>query len=326
MMMRSRRSNSRRFFRYQGELRHHFIRIGGHEKVKELQGDIYSSGVKHFTKIINQKLDAVSDSYLFNLKESLAENHPEAYSMFLEVLKKVEFLREILNNVSLGKIEIKESIRFLEESIHNGIDYTPLKNSQRTGDILKSYDEKTDQLLKATLNLIKNSTPHELYEGGILKKLQVDNDIKVYIDKVKKNKTKLLKALVDLYHYISLLEKIYNNISNSTYIIIFPEYWEDDYVSISCGGVGIYTEFLVEINDILEVFLRVNVSSNPDIEVFETIHQRAKVVRIDEVDGKYLLACEFVMCSAETMTLISNSIQAKEVIEAYESMELLGEA
>ncbi|WP_044413695.1 PilZ domain-containing protein [Thiomicrospira microaerophila] len=325
-MIRPRRFNSRRFYRYEGEFRHHFIRIGNHETKDDLPGDIYSSGIQHFTRIMNERLDKVSRVYTKNLEESLLEKHPDAFEMFMTILTNIEALRDLLNKISLGKIRMSESIRFIQDILNTPINYEVLRANARTSAIVGNFEEKITQLLNAVLTLLKKSTPHEIYQGGFLEKLQIDHDIRGYIDKLKTKEVKFLRALVSLYHYIALLEKIYNHIANSSFIIVFPEYWEENYVNISCGGIGIYTDYLVKKNDILEVFLRFNISTDPRHEFYEIIHQRAKVLRVEEnkARGQYLLACQFMLCPRKTMDLISNSIQAKEVIHAYNAVELIG--
>ncbi|UQB42471.1 hypothetical protein JX580_00715 [Thiomicrospira microaerophila] len=325
-MIRPRRFNSRRYYRYEGEFRHHFIRIGNHETKDELPGDIYSSGIQHFTRIMNERLDKVSRLYVKNLEESLLEKHPDAFEMFMTILGNIEALRDLLNKISLGKIQINESIRFIQDILDTPISYDVLRANARTEAIVHNFEQKLVQLLNAVLKLLKNSTPHEIYQGGFLEKLQIDYEIRGYIDKLKLKEVKFLRALVNLYHYIALLEKIYNHIANSSFILVFPEYWEENYVNISCGGIGIYTDYLVKVNDILEVLLRFNTSTDPRYEDYEIIHQRAKVLRIEEdkARGQYLLACQFILCPKKTMDLISNSIQAREVIHAYNAAELLG--
>ena len=140
--------------------------------------------------------------------------------------------------------------------------------------------------------------------------------------------TSLLSAFVHLYHYILLLEKIYNSISSSHYIIIFPEYWVDSYHDLSAGGFAFYSEFLVQTNDILEIFMQINVSSDPEKKELEIIQQRVKVVRIEEKPELecYLIACQFLMAEDETRMKINNALQAQEIVDAFNSADLLDEA
>ncbi|WP_373018749.1 PilZ domain-containing protein [Thiomicrorhabdus sp.] len=327
LAIRSRRENTRRYFRYQANMSYHFIRIGNHEKVEELHGDIYSSGVKHFNKIVNEKLDTIVVNYSKNIQASLQDNYPEAHDLFMVVLEKLEYLREVLNGISNGVLDIKTAMRFLTENINNELDYASLNGNIRTESILRDFEEKLNQINRHTITLLENSTPHKLYEGPVLQKLKIDHDIRGYVEKNKKNGSKLLKAFIDLYHYTLLMEKVYNNISSSNYIIIFPEYWSQEYQDISPGGFAFLTEFLVEKNDILELFFRIDVSTSNGVEDFEIIHQRAKVVRIEpRADlGRYLIACEFMTCPEETVMLISHAIQGQEVKDAYNSSGLLDE-
>ncbi|MDG6773155.1 PilZ domain-containing protein [Thiomicrorhabdus sp. ZW0627] len=326
LAIRSRRENTRRYFRYQANMSYHFIRIGNHEKVEDLQGDIYSSGVKHFNKIVNEKLDTIVVNYSKNIKSSLQESYPEAYDLFMVVLEKLEYLREVLNGISVGILDISNAMRFLQENVKNVLDYDSLQGNIRTESILRDFEEKLNQLNNHTITLLENSTPHKLYEGPMLQKMKIDHDIRGYVEKNKKNGSKLLKAFIDLYHYTLLMEKIYNNISSSNYIIIFPEYWSQEYQDISPGGFAFYSEFLVERNDILELFFRIDISKT-EIEEFEIIHQRAKVVRIEPKPdlGRYLIACEFMTVPEETVMLISHAIQGLEVKDAYNSSGLLDE-
>ncbi len=88
LAIRSRRENTRRFYRYTANMTYHFVRLGAHENATELQGDIYTSGIKHFTKIVNQKLDTLMDHYQKNIREALVDSHPEAYDLFTVVAEK----------------------------------------------------------------------------------------------------------------------------------------------------------------------------------------------------------------------------------------------
>lgn len=326
LAIRSRRENTRRYFRYQANMSYHFIRIGSHDKVTELQGDIYSSGIKHFNKIVNEKLDSIVVNYSKNIRLSLQESYPEAYDLFMVVLEKLEYLREVLNGISVGVLDIQSALRFLNENLNHHLDYASLNGNIRTETILKDFEEKLNQLNSHTITLLENSTPHKLYEGPVLAKLKIDHDIRGYIEKNQKTGSKLLKAFIDLYHYTLLMEKIYNNISSSNYIIIFPEYWSQEYHDISPGGFAFYSEFLVEKNDILELFFRIDVSTT-EVADYEIVHQRAKVVRIDPRPdlGYYLIACEFMMCPESTILTITHATQGQEVKDAYNSSGLLDE-
>ncbi len=102
----------------------------------------------------------------------------------------------------------------------------------------------------------------------------------------------------------------------------------EPYKDLSPGGFAFYSEFLVEINDILEVFMQVNVSSDPEVEKLEIIQQRVKVVRIEEKPEMecYLIACHFLMADEETRMVINNALQGQEIIDAFNSADLLDEA
>lgn len=328
LAIRSRRENTRRYFRYKAKMKYHFIRIGSHETDKVIQGNIFTSGIQHFSKIVNQKLDSLVVEYLKNIKAALQEKFPEAYDLFMEVLDKLEYLREVINGVSVGKVDIANAKRFLAENIEHHLDYGSLSKNARTESILRDFEEKLNQINHHTLELVLKSTPHNLYEGPVLKKLKIDHDIRGYVDKNKTSPSNLLTAFVNLYHYILLLEKIYNSISSSNYIIIFPEYWVDSYHDLSPGGFAFYTEFLVQTNDILEVFMQVNVSSDPKVEKLEIIQQRVKVVRIEEKQDLecYLIACHFLMANEETRMTINNALQAQEIVDAFNASDLLDEA
>ncbi|WP_028486415.1 PilZ domain-containing protein [Thiomicrorhabdus chilensis] len=326
LAIRKRHDNIRRYFRYKADMSYHFIRIGSHESVEELQGDIYSSGIKHFTKIVNEKLDTVVVNYTKNIHLALHDQYPQAHRLFMEVLEKLEHLREVLNGVSVGVLDMQAAQEQLNTNLNQSLDYASLDGNIRTESILRDFEEKLNQINRSTLILLENSTPHKLYEGPVLEKLKIDYDIRDYIEKNKQNGSKLLKSFIDLYHYTLLMEKIYNNISSSNYIIIFPEYWSRDYHDISPTGFAFLTEFLVDKNDILELFFRINVSTT-EVEDYEIIHQRAKVVRIEEKYdlGRYLIACEFIMCPKATIDIITKSTQGQEVIDAYNSAGLMDE-
>lgn len=327
LAIRSRRENTRRYFRYRAKIKYHFIRIGSHERSKEVQGNIFSTGIQHFSKIVNRKLDSLVVSYSHSIKLALQEKFPEAHDLFMEVLDKLEYLREVINGVSVGKLDITNAKRFLSDNIKHHLDYASLNQNARTESILRDFEEKLNQINHHTLELIEKSTPHNLYEGPVLMKLKIDHDIRGYVEKNKTHPSKLLSAFVDLYHYTLLLEKIYNSISSSNYIIIFPEYWVDTYHDLSPGGFAFYSEFLVSVNDILEVFLQINVSDDYNVEEFEIIQQRVKVVRIEEKEDKgyYLIACHFLMISDETRLKINHALQAQEIIDAFNSSDLLDE-
>lgn len=328
LAIRSRRENTRRYFRYKAKIKYHFIRIGSHETDKVVQGNIFTTGVQHFSKIVNQKLDSLVVDYQQDIKEALQEKFPEAYDLFIDVLDKLEYLREVINGVSVGQLDIANAKRFLAENINHQLDYGSLSQNARTESILRDFEEKLNQINHHTLELIENSTPHALYEGPVLEKLKIDRDIRGYVDKNKTHPSNLLSAFVHLYHYILLLEKIYNSISSSNYIIIFPEYWVDSYHDLSPGGFAFYSEFLVQTNDILEIFMQVNVSSDPEKQKLEIIQQRVKVVRIEEKPEMecYLIACHFLMAADETRIKINNALQAQEIVDAFNSADLLDEA
>lgn len=318
--IRMRRDNNRRYFRYRAKLAYHFVRVGSHESIVDLPGDIHSSGVKHFNKVMNKKLDTIAGAYIQNIALSLERSYPQAHSLFMEVLHKLEVLKDILNGVSLGVLDVDTAQQALRNNTENRLDYASLGDNVRTEEILKSFEEKLIQINSNTLTLIKKSTPHKLYDGPVLGKLKIDFDIKVYIEKNRKNSSKLLQAFIDLYRYILLLEKVYNNISSSSYVIVFPEYWSKDYQDISPGGFAFYSEFLLEKNDILELYFQIDVSTSHQPE-YEIIQQKAKVVRIEERPTleKYVIACEFLMCPERTITLIGNAIQGQEVKDAFKS-------
>ncbi|HHS99870.1 MAG TPA: hypothetical protein ENK73_03345, partial [Thiomicrospira sp.] len=316
--IRRRRDNNRRYYRYKADMRYHFVRVGSHEKVAELQGDIYSSGIKHFNNVMNAKLDKIVARYTQNIGLALQTSFPEAHRLFMVVLDKLEQLRTVLNGVSVGVLDLNSAINLLQANLQTPLDYQSLNGNVRTEQILMDFEEKLNQLNQYTLKLLKQSTPHKLYEGPVLEKLKIDHDIRGYMEKNKNNASKLLYAFIDLYHYTLLMEKVYNNISSSHYIIVFPEYWSEDYHDISPGGFAFYTEFLVDQNDILELYFRINISTNSEKQ-YEIIHQKAKVVRVEEQPEleKNLIACEFIICPESSMELINHAIQAQEVKDAF---------
>ncbi len=177
---------------------------------------------------------------------------------------------------------MEESKRFLKANLESTLDFASLKGNIRTESILRDFEEKVDHIGQSTLTLLENSTPHKLYEGPVLEKVKIDYDIRDYVEKKKRNSSSLLMSFINLYHYAALLEKIYNNISSSNYIIVFPEYWSADYHDISSGGFSFFTPFLVDINDHLELFFRFDLSASDKTNDYEIVHQKAKVVRIDE--------------------------------------------
>jgi len=122
-----------------------------------------------------------------------------------------------------------------------------------------------------------------------------------------------------------LLEKIYNNISSSQYIIVFPEYWTEDYHDISSGGFSFFTPFLVDVNDILELFFRFDVSPTEKASDYEIVHQKAKVVRIDERwdQGVYQISCQFIQPEKAVVDLIRKATQSKELKDAFASADLI---
>lgn len=297
---------------------YHFIRIGNTEKEEPLQGNIYTSGIKHFNKVMNAKLDNLVEHYQVNIKDALANTYPEAYRLFIEVLNKLQVLRKVLKGISMGTLDIQSASRALSSNIKSTLDYHSLSGNVRTEQILRDFEEKLNQITVSTLELLQKSTPHKLYEGPVLSKLKIDHDIKGYIAKNNKVYSKLLQAFIDLYHFTLLLEKVYNNISSSHYVIVFPEYWSDHYHDVSPGGFAFYSEFLVEENDILELYMRLN-TSKTDTKSFETVHQKARVVRVEEVKDKemYLIACEYIICLQHEGQLITHAIQAQEVKDAF---------
>ena len=325
LAMRPRRENTRRFYRYTANMRYHFIRIGSHEGVDELIGDIYSSGVQHFTKIVNEKLDTLMGYYQNNIREALVDTHPEAYDLFTVVAEKNEYLREVLNGISIGRLSLEESKRFLRASLNETLDLASLKGNVRTESILRDFEEKVNQISRSTLTLLENSTPHKLYQGPVLEKVKIDHDIYNYIEKKKRNGSRLLLSFINLYHYAVLLEKIYNNISSSQYIIVFPEYWTEDYHDISSGGFSFFTPFLVDVNDILELYFRFDVSPTQKANEYEIVHQKAKVVRIDERwdQGVYQISCQFLQPEKEVVDLIRKATQSKELKDAFASADLI---
>ncbi|AZR82196.1 PilZ domain-containing protein [Thiomicrospira sp. S5] len=325
LAIRSRRENTRRFYRYTANMTYHFVRLGAHENATELQGDIYTSGIKHFTKIVNQKLDTLMDHYQKNIREALVDSHPEAYDLFTVVAEKNEYLREVLNGISVGRLSVEESKRFLKANLESTLDFASLKGNIRTESILRDFEEKVDHIGQSTLTLLENSTPHKLYEGPVLEKVKIDYDIRDYVEKKKRNSSSLLMSFINLYHYAALLEKIYNNISSSNYIIVFPEYWSADYHDISSGGFSFFTPFLVDINDHLELFFRFDLSASDKTNDYEIVHQKAKVVRIDEKTdiGAYQISCQFLHPDKNTMDLIRKATQSKELKDAFSNAELI---
>jgi len=319
--IRLRRHNNRRYFRYHSSLSYHFVRLGSHEMVDEVIGDIYSSGIQHFNKVMNKKLDSIADYYTKNIGLALQKSHAQAHQLFMQVLEKLESLREILNGISLGQLNIGSAVRSLQENMRSPLDYASLDGNIRTEQILKDFADKLNQINSNTLTLLEKSTPHKLYSGPVLGKLKIDYDIKGYIEKNKKTASSLLQAFIDLYHYTLLMEKVYNNISSSHYVIIFPEYWSKDFKDISPGGFAFYSEFLVNKNDILELYFNIDFSKTEQPE-YEVIKQKAKVVRVEEHAEmeKYLIACEFIMCPQKTISLISNAIQGQEVKDAFHAL------
>lgn len=327
LAIRSRRENTRRYFRYTAQISYHFIRLGSHEKIKELQGDIYTSGVKHFSKIVNSKLDILMANYNKNIKDALSESYPEAYTLFMVVAEKLDYLREVLNGISMGKIQIEDAKRFLQANIDNILDYQSLQGSIRTESILRDFEEKVHQINSHTLVLLNESSPHKLYEGPVLEKVKIDTDIRDFVEKKKRNQSSLLMSFIDLYHYSALLEKIYNNISSSNYIIIFPEYWSKEYHDISAGGFSFFSEFMVDQNDILELFFQIDISDRKEVNEYEIIHQKAKVVRVEENEdlGVYQISCMFSSPDENNINLIKKAAQSKEIRDAYDSSGLMDE-
>lgn len=327
LAIRPRHKNTRRYFRYRSKIKYHFIRIGSHEGVEELSGDIYTNGIQHFTEIVDEKLDKLTKEYHLNIEKALAEPFPKAYELFMVVIKELEYLRDVLNGISVGVIPIQEAKQALRKGLHKQLNYQALAGNIRTESILRSLEEKVDQISSHTLNLLEKSTPHQLYQGPVLQQLKIDREIDGYIEKRKNNTSCLLSSLIAIYYYAQQLERIYNNISASNFIIIFPEYWSEDYQNASPGGFSFNSEFLVGLNDILEIFLQIDISPTPDKHVYEMIHQRVKVVRIDKkVDqGVYQISCQFLAPEEETMNVIRKSLQSQEIIDAFDSAAFLDE-
>ncbi|MBO1923194.1 hypothetical protein [Thiomicrorhabdus sp. 6S3-12] len=327
LAIRKRFQNTRRYFRYRAKLKYHFIRIGSQEGKEELTGDIYTTGIQHFTKIVNEKLDILHANYHTNIRQALAKPFPAAYQLFMVVIERLEYLRKVLNGISVGVLPIEEAKRSLRQGVEQPLDYASLSGNIRTESILRDFEEKIDQISASTLTLLEKSTPHQLYDGPVLKKLKIDKDIVDYQEKREKNRSYLLSSFIDLYNYAQLLEKIYNNISASNYIIIFPEYWSEHYHDASPVGFSFYSEFLVSVNDILELFFQLDLSDDPDKNVYDVIHQKVKVVRIDEHPdmGFYQISCQFLAPAAETMNTLRKALQSKEVIDAFESAAFMGE-
>lgn len=320
-----RQGNNRRYFRYKADLKYHFIRIGSHEGIDELPKDIYSSGIQHFTKLVNQKLDQLKKQYQLHIEEALAESFPKAHQLFEKVLERLEYLREVLNGISVGRIRIDEATTALNALVEQSLDYSVLSGNIRTEGILREFNEKFQQITANTRTLLQNSTPHRLYEGPVLEKLKIDSDIEIYKEKAQKSQSKLLKSFIELYYYAVLLEKIYNNIAAGNYIIIFPEYWSQEYRDASPGGFAFYSQFLVSINDILELYIQINKSTDPNEPDYEIVHQRAKVVRINtlEEQGVYQISCQFLNITEHKMSLLRKTLQSKEIIDAFESADFL---
>lgn len=325
--IRKRRKNDRRYFRYRAYVNHHFVRLGNHELDEPFAKDIHTSGIVHFSKIVNQKLDFLTQQYQHQIKNALAEVHPSIYQLFKSFFAHYEDLREILNGVSLGRLSVVDSKKRLKKNLEAKRDFSILKMSQKTQSMLHDFKDKLNQITHHTLVLLENSTPHKLYQGPPLEKLKVDFDIKTYLEMQALNNRDLLGAFISLYFYSSLLERIYNNIASSEFIIMFPEYWADNYKNISSGGFAFYSEFQVFKNDILEIMLRVNISTNPDEPEYVDIQQKAKVVRIEEDEslGQYLIACQFLLAEEKNLKLINHSIQGFEVREAFECCHSVAE-
>lgn len=317
--VRKRLENLRRYFRYRAALKHHFVRLGNHEIEQVSKRDIYSSGIMHFSKMVNQKLDNLADQYQVQITSVLGDMHPVAHQLFATFFEQYEDLRAILNGVSIGLLEIDQVTQRLTANLNRQYDYSALKQNHRTEQMLVDFRAKLDQISHHTLELLKNSTPHALFQGPQLEKLKVDDDIYHYIESSKKNKSPLMGAFVSLYYYSHLLEKIYNNIASSEFILMFPQYWVNQYHNLSASGFAFYSEFLVHENDILQIMLRINKSSDPNEEDYEILQQKAKVVRIEEHPEKemYLIACQFLLSEEHNLKLINYAVQAYEIHEAY---------
>ena len=313
-----RQNNLRRHFRYQAEMSYHFIHLTGSDKEVALQGNIYVSGTKPFNNAMNAKLDDLVEQYQKNIKAALANTYPEAYRLFIEVLNKLQVLRDVLKGISMEELDIQSASSALSRNIKSTLDYYSLRENNRTEQILRDFEAKLNQITESTLEWLENCTPHKLYKGPVLSKLKIDHDMKDYIAKNDKVYTKLLQSFIDLYHFTLLLEKVYNKISRRQYVIIFPEHWSDHYLNVSPDGFAFYSKFLVEESDVLELYMRFN-TSKTEVKSFETIHQKARVVRVEQLKGKemYLIACEYIICLQNEEQLITHAIQAQEVKDAF---------
>jgi len=320
LSIRTRFKNTRRYFRYKAKIKFHFVKVSSQEDIDDIQRDIYTSGVKHFTKLVNERLDTLRENYHQNIEKALADPFPEAYQLFKHVIERVEYLRQVLNGISVGIIPIAEAKSALRKNIREGLYYDSLKDNIRTETILRDFENKIYQINENTLILLQNSTPHQLYEGPVLKKLKIDHDIEEYKSKREKNNSSLLSSFIDLYDYAEQLERIYNNISASSFIIIFPEYWSDHFKDATQVSFSFYSQFLVDVNDVLELYLQVDNNPHEDESDFEIFHQKVKVMRIDEhADmGVYQISCQFLSPDEKVMTTLNKALQSQEIIDAYE--------
>ena len=317
--IRKRRSNDRRYYRYRAYVTHHFVRLGNHELEEPFNLDIKTSGIVHFSELVNAKLDDLNLQYNRRIDQALIDIHPSVHRVFDDFFAQYQDLRTILNGISLGRLSIEEAKQKLEANLQMQPNYSALRTSQRTLAMLEDFRAKLEQVTKNTLTLLQNSTPHSLYQGPPLAKLKVDFDIRNYIEAQKQNHSYLLAAFIALYHFSHQLERIYNSIASSEFIIMFPEYWTDNYKNLSSGGFAFYSEFMVYKNDILEVMLRIDKSSDSENPEYEVLSQKAKVLRIeqDKQRGQYLIACQFLLAEEHNLKLINHTIQAFEIREAY---------
>ena len=316
--IRKRRFNDRRYFRYRADLTHHFVRLGNHEMEDVFLPDIKTTGINHFSEMVNAHLDQVSQEYAQLIELALLKNNKLIHQVFEDYFAQYQDLREILNGISLGVLGIDDAKNKLKHNLQMSPDYEVLKNSQVTLGLLKDFWHKLEQITQNTLILLEHSSPHTLYQGPPLEPLKVDQDIKKYRKTFEENHSHLLGAFLKLYDFSAQLERIYNNIASGEFIIMFPEYWVDDYKNISGGGFAFYSEFEVFMHDILEIMIRINTSKDPEQPHYEILKQKAKVLRIEpDPQGKrYLIACQFLLTEEKNLKLINYAIQALEIHEA----------
>jgi hypothetical protein len=75
----------------------------------------------------------------------------------------------------------------------------------------------------------------------------------------------------------------------------------------------------------LELFFRFDLSASDKTNDYEIVHQKAKVVRIDEKTdiGAYQISCQFLHPDKNTMDLIRKATQSKELKDAFSNAELI---